>query len=123
VGETAPIIFDVTNDIYIRGGIKFTDLTHLESLGLIRFENFVAFKRYGFPKRATVYYFGSPVELTFPLEENNGLPMGKALLTRTGQQLASVCDARPVEGFFDFVYNAWAGESLVPKPENTQTTG
>lgn len=117
-----PMIFDTEEAIYKNTGLTFFNLTHLESLGLIRFDHISGFRSMRNPKRLTIHYFGRSVELTFPQETDNDLSVGKVLLTRSGQQLGSVCQAVPVDGFFDFVYDKWAAESLVPKREVTATT-
>ena len=52
--------------------------------------------------------------MEFPNEADNKLSVGTVLLTRSGEELASICGSAPVEGFFEYVYDRWAGESLVP---------
>ncbi len=105
---------------YEHHGISFSALSHLESLGCIQFNSFVGFRRVGLPKKLTVAYYGTPVELTFSKDGDNDLDIGAVLLTRAGQELARVCSSRPVDGFFNFVYDRWAAESLVPKRETEQ---
>src|SRR5207237_5859800 len=39
IGNLVPLIFDVQAEIYMKQGIHFTSLSHLESIGLIQFEN------------------------------------------------------------------------------------
>ena len=112
-----PLVFDVQGDIYARNGITFETLSHLESLGLTQFNSFTGFSRAQLPKTITAFYYGRPANLTFPADVNNSLHIGRVFLTRAGLQLASVCGSSPIEGFFDFVYERWAGQSLVPKRE------
>src|ERR1700730_7644722 len=113
-----PLVFDVQGDIYARNGITFETLSHLESLGLTKFNT--GFSRAQLPKTITAFYYGRPANLTFPADVNNSLHIGRVFLTRAGLQLASVCGSSPIEGFFDFVYDRWAGQSLVPKRETEQ---
>ena len=117
IGNIVPLVFDTRSEVYNRHGISFDTLIHLESLGLIQFNNIASFRRLRLPKRFTVFYYGKLVELTLPKDADNELELGNVLLTRSGQDLAPVCGARPVDGFFDFVYNRWATSSLVPKQE------
>lgn len=117
IGDVVPLVFDVQGELYNRSGINFNTLAHLESLGLIQFGELTGFQRLKFQKITTVLYYGKPTNLTFPDEKDNALPIGQVLLTRAGQQLAPVCGSTPVEGFYEFVYDRWAGESLVPKRE------
>jgi hypothetical protein len=122
IGDIVPLVFDVNDEQYKRGGITFAALVHLESLGLIQFENLAGFRRLGLPNIVQVFYYGRPTNLTFSLEKDNALQTGKVLLTRAGQQLAPVCGLTPVVGFYEFIYDRWASESLVPKREPEQTT-
>jgi len=119
IGDIVPLVYDCQDEFYHRHGINFNALSHLESLGFIRFDE-VGFDRLGFPKKVTVYYNGRPVELTFPKDAGNILGLGEALLTRAGHELAPVCGSEPVDGFFDFVYDRWASKSLVSKRETGQ---
>jgi len=122
IGNLVPLVFDVQSETYNQHEINFGSLAHLESLGLIQFNNIAGFQRVKLPRTVTVFYYGKAVELTFPNEAGNALELGQALLTRAGQELATVCGSTPVEGFFDYVYDRWAGESLVPKKETEQGT-
>ena len=115
IGDIVPLVFDAQGELYNRSGINFNTLAHLESLGLIQFGELTGFQRLKLQKITTVLYYGRPTDLTFPHEKDNALPIGKVLLTRAGQQLAPVCGSTPVEGFYEFVYDRWAGESLVSK--------
>lgn len=124
IQDFVPLVFNVMDERYNHSGIHFNSLAHLESLGLIQFDNLAGtgFQRLKLPKIMTVSYYGKATNLTFPLDIDNALPLGNVLFTRAGLQLAPVCGSTPVEGFFDFVYDRWAGASLVPKRENEQTT-
>jgi hypothetical protein len=117
IGNVCPLVFEVQASIYNDEGINFNSLSHLESLGLLQFNNLSGFKRLRFPKVITVFYYGQPVTLTFPKDSDNELEFGKVLLTRAGQQLAPVCAPTAVEGFFHYVKEKWVGQSLIPKPE------
>lgn len=118
IGSIEPLVFDVRQDIYNQHGINFDSLGHLETLGLVHFNGVSGFRRINFPKKATIFYYGQPVELTFPNDSSNELKTGTTLLTQAGQELAPICGSRPVGGFFDYVYDRWAGESLVTPRES-----
>lgn len=119
-GDFLPFVFDSHDEFYNRHGIDFRALTHLDSLGFVQFNNVTGFRRFKLPKKVTVLYYGRPGEITFPKDADNVLDLGKVYLTRAGQELAPVCGSKPVDGFFDFVYDRWAGESLVPTRETEQ---
>lgn len=115
-----PLVLDIRNKIYNKKNIYFSNLTQLEALGLIRFDNSRDIALTQLPKIVTFSYFGSTVRLTFPNDENNQLNLGKVILTRAGRELAQVCDPQPVEGFLEYVGNKWEGLKLMPeicKPE------
>lgn len=120
IEDFAPLVFDIHNEIYNRHGINFTSLSHLESLGFIQLNAHDNFTRINLPKKVTVLYYERPVKLTLPKDSDNNLSLGHVLITRAGLELARVCGARPVDGFFDFVYDRWSGQSLVPKRKTEQ---
>ena len=117
IEDFVPLMFNIQGELYNRRGINFSSLAHLESLGLIKFEAIPGFVRRDLPKIVAAIYHGKPTNLTFPYEGKNMLSVGNVLLTRAGQQLAPVCGSTPGEGFYEFVYDRWASESLVPKRE------
>ena len=117
IGNVVPLIFDVQASIYNDHGINFNSLSHLESLGLIQFDNIAGFARLKIPKSVSVFFYGMPVALSFPNENDNKLEIGRVLLTRAGQQLAAICGSKPVDGFYEYVYDWWSAIDLVPKLE------
>lgn len=114
--DLVPLVFDAKDKVYNNYGINFAALSHLESLGLIQIQPLSGFEITELPKNIVASYYGRLIEPKFPKESNN-LDVGEVLLTRAGNEFASICGASPVEGFFDFVYDRWAGWSLVPKRE------
>jgi len=118
-GSIVPLVFDVQADIYNRQGINFPSLSHLESFGLIQFDNIAGFQRLKLPKNITALYYGLAAQLTFPDDTENHLQIGHVLLTRAGLELVRVSGCTSVDGFFDYVYDQWAKQGLVPKKEAT----
>ena len=116
-GNVVLLILDEQASIYENHGINFNSLSHLESLGLIQFSPPLGFKFLRLPKSLTVFYYEQPVTLSFSKDADNDLVAGKVLLTRAGQQLANVCESKPVEGFFQYVTEKWKAQSLIPKQE------
>jgi Protein of unknown function (DUF2806) len=117
IQDFIPLVFEPSDEQYRGKDIYFRTLTHLESIGLIKFENVAGFKVKALSKVTTMTYYGRSITLTFPHEKENSLSIGKVLLTRAGSQLVPVCGSKPIAGFFDFVYDRWAGQALVPKRE------
>jgi len=117
-GVLIPLVFDSEIELYNRHGINFETLSHLESLGLIQLETIGGFQTKGKWKKLATSYYGRPVELTFPSEEQNTLELGKVLLTKAGKELATVSGSKPVEGFFEFVCERWKNQSLIKETDS-----
>jgi hypothetical protein len=114
IGDMVPIVFHYRDHIYSRQGIHFDSLRHLESLGLLQFGGSGHFQTTGLSKKLSVSYYGKTVELVLPRDADNQILVGQVLLTRMGTELATVTGSGPVDGFFEFVYDRWAGQGLVP---------
>ncbi len=117
IGNVVPLIFDVQADIYNKRGLNFGSIIHLESIGLIQFENLSGFQRLKLPKRPNVFYYGSPLLLEMEKDSDNILELGHVLLTKTGQELAPICQSSPVNGFVDYVKEKWKKHLPQPKTE------
>jgi uncharacterized protein DUF2806 len=106
IGNVVPLVFDVQAEVYNKVGVNFNSLTHLDSIGLVRFENLTGFVRQRLPKDLDVSYYGRRAHLEFQAVENN-LNIGTVLLTVAGQQLTPISGSRPVDGFYDYVCGFW----------------
>ena len=113
------LIFDEQSALYNRLGINFNSIGQLEALGLVRFNGSGNFNMASLPQNVSASYGGSRLYLSFPNNSENRLNVGKVLLTQSGMELFRISEAKAVEGFFDYVYDRWANESLVP-PRETQ---
>jgi len=107
IGNVVVLIFDIDDEIYTKHGVNFNTLIHLESIGLIQFNNITGFRRLKLPKRLSVFYYGQPLPLEMPKETDNELQIGHVLLTKVGQELAPICGSAPVNGFMDYVRVKW----------------
>ena len=117
-GEVVPLVFDAKAGIYNRHGINFSTLSHLESIGLVKYQGLAGFTRLHLPKRFVVLYYDRPLSLEMPMEDNNELATGQTLLTKIGQELAPICGSKPVAGFYEYVRNQW--REFLPEVENTE---
>jgi hypothetical protein len=115
-----PLVFDINSNI--QNDIGFSALSHLETLGLIRFDGRGGFQYWPLTPRVTVSYYGRSVELTLPTYLQNKLSVGSVLLTRAGQDLALICGSKAVEGFFESVCKRWESHSLIPKKDTESDT-
>ena len=113
IGDVVPLVFDVQAEIYNKHGINFGTLSHLESIGLVQFNDLSGFKILDLPKIFSVFYYGKSFTLEMPGDAGNELGTGKTLLTKIGQELAPVCGSKPVEEFWDYVMDKW--KQYLPK--------
>lgn len=107
IGDMYPLIFDISNEMYASNGINFEAITHLESVGLVRFETVAGFQRGGLPKQFAIHYYGQPTILTMPNDENNQLELGKVILSKAGRELAPISESNKVDGFVEYVRDHW----------------
>jgi hypothetical protein len=106
IGNVTPLIYNVKDEIYVKNGINFGVLNHLESIGLITFNDPSGYIRQELPKNFHVLYYGTPVAVSLP-ENVTNLKIGKVLLTKMGQELAPICGSTPVDGFIDYTKEYW----------------
>jgi hypothetical protein len=111
-GEVVPLVFNEQEAIYVDQGIDFNAITHLDSIGLVKFGVVTTFSRLKLAKRDLVLYHGTVLILEFQREKDNSLDVGKVLLTSAGQELAGICGSKPVEGFQDYVVNRWISHGI-----------
>lgn len=102
IGEATPLIFDTDNEIYKKHGIDFSALKHLDSIGLISFESTSGYRKLGLPKQAIVFYYGQPTLLEFSKDEDNEMQIGKALFTRAGKELVSICGSNRNQEYYEY---------------------
>ena len=98
--------------IYAECGIDFQSLMDLQSLGLLNLEPGTVVQN-ELPLTFTAYYFGSSIEVTLATAAGMQLTIGAVALTASGRQLASICSAEPVDGFFEVVRAIWERDSGV----------
>ena len=107
IGIVIPLVFDQGAKIYTDNGINFDALSHLDSIGLVQLQvnNFVLHLS---PKEVLkVHYYGRALRLEMPKDSKADFNIGKICLTRTGEELASICGSKPVDGFYEYVKNRW----------------
>lgn len=106
-GNVVPIIYEVEDEIYTKHGINFNALKHLDEIGLLSFESLSGYSKIHLPKKIRFTYYGKPIDIEFENEKDNRLEIGHVLLSKTGQELAPICGAKPVPEFFDYVIEKW----------------
>lgn len=102
IGSAVPLIYDEKDTIYSRCGINFGKLTHLEDIGLVKFQTLSGFQRNEIPQHFLMFYFGVPIFLHFP-DEKNSLQIGKVIFTDVGRQLTTISGAQPSGEFLQYI--------------------
>ena len=112
--EPVPLIFDVEAKIYNSHGIDFVSLSHLDSIGLAKFNAITGFARQNLPKTYVVHYNGRPLDLNWRKDTKNSLSLGHVMLTQIGQELAPICGSKPVDGLWEYVKGQWKSHLRSP---------
>lgn len=116
IEDLVPLIYDQDEKIYNQHGIAFEALSHLDSIGLIQFQQ-IGFVKEKLPNLFSVSYHSRAVTLKMRDEPNSSIQIGKVILTKTGQELAPICGSKPVEGFFEYVHEKWKGMGYIFEDE------
>ena len=111
------LIYDEQSDIYSRVGINYNSIRQLEALGLVHFEGLAGVSMVNLPRNISASYGERRLNLSFPNADGNKLNVGRVLLTQSGRELFRISEARIVEGFYEYVYDRWASQSLLPPRE------
>jgi hypothetical protein len=111
IGHLFPLIFDYQASIYIDHGVNFGTLSHLDDVGLISFQS-AGLRRTKLPRAVVITYYGTPLNIEFKKSADNELNIGMAIFTKTGHQLAGICGAKQIDGFFHYVVEKWTKEGL-----------
>ncbi len=107
LGNVVPLVYDIEDPIYNEVDITFNNLTHLDDIGLVSFDNIAGFQRLKFPKTILVFFYGKPFKLEFSQPVDNRLDVGRILLSKAGQELAPICGSVPRVGFVEYVTGKW----------------
>lgn len=107
IGDLVPAIFSNEDPFYQAYGLNFGTLSHLENIGLIRFEALAGFAKRGLPKHCVVHYYGQPTFLAFQKDAGNALEIGQVLLTAIGKELAPIAGSKPVPDLVPYVHKRW----------------
>jgi len=122
IADIMPLIYETNDIVYASRGINFSQLSHLDDIGLISYQSLGNYGLENIPKNLIVHYYGTPITLTFKEPENNTLNSGSVKLTKAGRQLARISDSSPVEGFMEYVIDRWVKREglAISSPLKTQ---
>ncbi len=101
-GEPIPLVFGTELELYRALKLDFGVLTHLDSIGLIRFDGVTPFLLERLPATIEASYFGRGLTLELPQSALSRLTVGHVILTKMGQQLVRLSGAGPNDEFFTF---------------------
>lgn len=112
--EVYPLIYNsAKNDLYQKKNINFSSLLHLQDIGLIQFNSISSYKIMGLSKYFTISYYGRVINLEFKKDKENELDIGNVLLTRSGQELISICQSEMNDNFFMFILEEWNKKGII----------
>ncbi|MEJ0062040.1 MAG: DUF2806 domain-containing protein [Alphaproteobacteria bacterium] len=108
-GALFPLVLNLEHQHYKLSSISFSHLTHLDDIGLIKFENLAGFVSQQDTKHMMADYFGAIVIIEIPNQrrEKYEISIGKVLLTQAGQELANICESLRSEEHFSYVLKTW----------------
>jgi hypothetical protein len=110
--KTLPI-YNVNDDIYSKNGITFKDLKHLDSIGLINFEQVSGYRILNFGETVNTSYFNTPIVLKFLNKKNdNEIEIGKVLLTKIGEELLNIVNPKQIPDFIDYIIKNWNSKGI-----------
>jgi hypothetical protein len=100
-----PLIYSAQDSIYTENGVTFNDLKHLDDIGMINFSEIAGsgYTLIDLPKSIYLSYYGTEIDIDLPKDQNNVLSIGLVLLTKAGQELASICCSECVPNFIDYI--------------------
>lgn len=101
VSKTTPLIFDHQDPLFSSRGLNFKSFNDLDSLGLIKF-NTLGYLLNGAAGIFTFQYFDSTIKITVP-ETARDLRLGKVMLTKSGLELALICNPKKNDEFLEYV--------------------
>jgi hypothetical protein len=105
-----PLVFNKDADIYLRNDINFELLTHLDSIGLITFNNLQGYRHTDITKEFVVTYDSNSF-----LVDSQEVPLGNVLFTSTGRELSQICSPDCVDGFVEYIVDLYSKKGIVFK--------
>jgi len=111
-GIKVPLVMNDEDSIYRENGLNFSILTHLDTIGLIKFNSFSPISSRGLGKSIKGSYFGRWVILDFEKETNNELNLGTVIFSQIGKELANISEAKIIPSFFDYCTAKWKEKNI-----------
>ena len=109
--ETMLFIYDEEAEIYTSHGITYSNLSHLDDIGLISFNPVTGFAINVTSKVASMKYHDTNIRLEFPSTKFK-FAIGKVILTKVGRELAHICDSPTIPGFLDYLLQKFKEQNI-----------
>lgn len=121
-----PLVFQINDPILAAAGLRYTDLSHLDSIGLIQLTDSIGnFVSQGVPESMRIMVGGRLLQIEVPKPQKDKptqLELGRILFTRTGAELRRFVSIDRIEDFYDYCVKFWHGKnyglsSPLPQPK------
>ena len=114
-----PIIAKPHDEVYKSVGLTYGILMHLSDIGLIGFNPLTGYSAL-LEVPSGMSYGGHRFKLRRLGVSEQKLQIGAVVLTRVGEDLASICEAEPVPGFVEYLKEYFEDQALECKIEPPQ---
>jgi len=75
---------------------------------MVRFETLTGFNMSINSNRGTILYYGNLIVMDIPPNAEKKIEIGKILLSKAGQELATICGSKAVDGFIEYAVKKWS---------------
>jgi len=114
IREATPVIFNLTAELYLNNGLRFDALSHLDDIGLVKFNN-IGFSKTQLPPKLPIIYHGRTYIVSMPGGQKE-LPCGHVMFTAVGRQLAPLSNAPAIPEFPGYAIGEWEKHAIVVEP-------
>ena len=116
LGFPCPIVFNINEDkILLENDILFSDLNHLQAIGLITISSSESYIVNIINRKLTYKYFNRTILLEVPEDMNNKLPVGACLLTEAGMELFKVCKPQSNLEYLNHTFKIYEEKGILLK--------
>jgi len=113
--KPVPVVYE-SDDFYKHLGINTETLDHLESIGLIKHTSSEYHRLHFFSQSSSTYswirYFDERILLR-ATDDRKDLPLGHVMLTKAGEEIASICASEAEEGFIRYLIDVWISNGII----------
>ena len=112
-----PLVFDMQDSILDEVGLQYTDIAHLDSIGLIQlWDGLGCFSRQGIQGPIRIMLSGRLLQIEFdklPKPKQEKLEVGKILFTKTGKELRRFVSIERTDEFYQHCVDYWQSNGYV----------